>query len=183
MQLTNLIFPVFFLTLWIAQLVGVAHAQAGQPGVDNFSYRTTADIDALPDQPFLNEKEEEITLASFKGQKVILNFWATWCGPCVAEMPAMDRLQQTLAEDNVIFVPVSQDFKGLKRVHEFYEREKIVHMGKYADIKNRLLNAFSTEGGLPVTIVIDSTGKIDSVVKGFIHWDNPEVATYLRALP
>ncbi len=149
---------------------------------DKFSAREAITQLPLPEVEFLDAEGEEIQLKDFLGKKIVLNFWATWCGACIAEMPAMDILQKTLENENIVFVAVSEDFKGIKKVNEFYEQENIKYLGKYADVKNRLMNSLKIEAALPVTVFIDSKGKIDSKVEGYVDWTKPEVAEYLRNL-
>ena len=90
------------------------------------------------DTPFFNGKKEPVTLKSFKGQGVVLNFWATWCAPCVREMPALDRLAAKLKGTGVDVIAVSEDRKELKKVPPFFAANAITNLDVYYDVKDKL---------------------------------------------
>lgn len=131
------------------------------------------------DTPFFNAAEEEITLASLKGRGVILNFWATWCAPCVREMPALDRLSTQLANSGVEVIAVSEDRKALKKVQPFFDANGIKNMGVFYDVKGRLSRKLGVEG-LPTTILLGADGQIKGRVLGVLEWDSPEMVNYFR---
>ncbi len=120
--------------------------------------------------PFLNEEYAKTTLSDFKGNALLVNFWATWCAPCVKEMPALDTLQAKYGKDGLRVISVSQDFGGLPKAKQFYERMNIQHMALYADDKNQLFNAFAGNS-LPLTVLVDRNGNIVKQHAGFINWN------------
>jgi len=131
------------------------------------------------DTPFFNAAEEEITLASLKGRGVILNFWATWCAPCVREMPALDRLSAQLANSGVEVIAVSEDRKALKKVQPFFDANDIKNLGVFYDVKGHLSRKLGVEG-LPTTILLGADGQIKGRVLGVLEWDSPEIVNYLQ---
>ncbi|MGB1548632.1 MAG: TlpA disulfide reductase family protein, partial [Alphaproteobacteria bacterium] len=76
----------------------------------------------VPDEVFYDEDGVERRFADFRGKGIVLNFWATWCGPCVRELPSLDRLADRIAEEDIVVLPLSQDRKGLAIVRPFYKR-------------------------------------------------------------
>ncbi|NBC33221.1 MAG: redoxin family protein [Alphaproteobacteria bacterium] len=112
-----------------------------------------------------------VTLDDFAGHVVVLNFWATWCAPCVREMPSLDRLQAALGEQGLRVVPVSLDRNGREAVLPFYERIGIAHLGVYLDTGGRVSRAFGTRG-LPTTVVLDAEGRIVGRYQGAAEWDS-----------
>lgn len=147
---------------------------------NKFSEREMYDAKDVPDTNFFNVKGEEINLAHFKGKTIILNFWATWCGPCIEEMPALDKLQSQL-NDNYVIIAISEDFKGLEKVEQFYNDEKIVHLGKYTDKKNHLMNAFKVIA-LPTTIIINKDMKEIGRISGYVDWSVPNAREFINQL-
>ena len=130
------------------------------------------------DTPFFNATKEEITIASLKGRGVVLNFWATWCAPCVREMPALDRLAAKLKESGVDVIAVSEDRKALKKVPPFFAANAIKHLGVFYDVKGKLSRKVGVEG-LPTTVLINAEGQLVGRVLGVLEWDAPETVNYL----
>jgi thiol-disulfide isomerase/thioredoxin len=120
-----------------------------------------------------------VRLSDFAGQVVVLNFWATWCGPCVREMPSLDRLQATLRDEGLKVVAVSMDRGGVAVVKPFIERLGLSEMGIYLDPQNTLARAFGITG-LPTTYVIDAQGRIVGAVQGAAEWDSPDALALVR---
>ncbi len=143
-------------------------------------FELSVDPADVPDQSFLDEGETERTLADWRGRPVVLNFWATWCPPCVKEMPALDALNASLAADGIDVLTVSNDFGGLPAVQKFYMANGIEHLPALTDQRGRLAQAFKLPG-LPTTILIDRSGREVARVVGPAEWDDPTVANFLRA--
>ncbi len=124
-----------------------------------------------------------VRLADFKGRVVLLNFWATWCAPCILEMPSLDRLQATLGDPDLAVLAVSIDRGGAKVIRPFAERLGLEHLGLYHDNKGALFRAFGVTG-LPTTFLIDRRGQIVGAYPGPAEWDGPEaralIEHYLR---
>lgn len=120
-----------------------------------------------------------VTLSDFAGHVVVLNFWATWCAPCVREMPSLDRLQAALGARGLRVVAVSLDREGTAAVLPFYERTGIEHLGVYLDAGGRVSRAFGTRG-LPTTIVLDAQGRIVGRYQGAAEWDSAAAIALLE---
>ena len=129
--------------------------------------------EAAPNVPFETRDGKTATVASFKGKRVLVNLWATWCVPCVAEMPELDRLAAAKGAALTV-LPVSQDMEGWRSVDKFAAKAKLAALtlrldqpGNYADIVKAK--------GLPVSILYDATGHEVWRVAGDMKWLSPEV--------
>lgn len=120
---------------------------------------------------FLDETGATATLDRFRGKVVVLNLWATWCTPCVAELPMLDRLQQQLKEVDVVVVALSLDRGGPEAVKEFFQEHDIKHLGVYVDPTMRAQSDFRVIG-LPTTILIDREGRDRGRIVGPAEWDD-----------
>jgi thiol-disulfide isomerase/thioredoxin len=86
------------------------------------NYVEAKELKTVPAVRFMDASGRVMTLEDFRGRVVVLNLWATWCTPCVAEMPMLDRLQQQLGEEDAIVVALSIDRGGQEAVKEFYQK-------------------------------------------------------------
>ncbi|WP_167858701.1 TlpA family protein disulfide reductase [Methylobacterium nonmethylotrophicum] len=133
----------------------------------------------LPEVAFQDAGGARLDLGGFRGRVVLLNLWATWCGPCVLEMPSLDRLQGALADQPFRVVAVSLDRDGKRPVDAFYRRANLTALAKYFDPRARIPSDLSTTG-LPLTLVIDHQGRQVGAFQGSVDWDRGEVKEYLR---
>ncbi len=123
----------------------------------------------------------ERRLAEHRGRVVVVNFWATWCAPCVREMPALDRLAGALAGTEADVVALSADFGDISRPAAFYERTGIEHLALYHDRDKAVARGVGVQG-LPVTLILDREGREVARLTGDAHWDSPEAMAVIRAL-
>lgn len=130
-----------------------------------------------PSDGFRTPAGEPVTLAAFRGKPLLVNLWATWCGPCVAEMPTLDALAER-AGDRVQVLVVSQDIKGAEVVGPYFEKAGLEHLEPYLDPENAL--GFSIASGmLPTTVLYDAEGREVWRVIGAMHWNGPRANTLL----
>ncbi len=132
-----------------------------------------------PLEAFTDLAGNRVKLADFQGRVVLLNFWATWCAPCVREMPSLDRLQAALGGRGLRVVAVSIDRKGAEVIRPFAKRLGLAHMGLYHDPKGSLFRAFGVTG-LPASFVIDRDGGIAGAYAGPAEWDGPEARALME---
>jgi thiol-disulfide isomerase/thioredoxin len=128
---------------------------------------------------FQDAEGRETGLASFRGRGLVVNFWATWCPPCVAEMPALDRARAALAGDEIEVLPLSSDRGGRAQVDPFYARTGLKHLGVWLDPRGAAGRAFGIRG-LPTTILIDRDGREVGRIEGPAEWDSPEAQALVR---
>lgn len=136
--------------------------------------------EAAPDTPFVVDGAGERTIADFKGQALVVNLWATWCAPCVTEMPALDRLAAALADDDIGVLPLSADREGAPVIKEFYAKNDIANLSVMMDRMSRFGRALGIRG-LPTTFLFDRDGREVGRVVGIAEWDAPESVRFLRA--
>src|SRR4030095_2427591 len=106
-----------------------------------------------PIEPFYDGDGNEVTLEQFGSKVVLLNLWATWCAPCLKELPSLDRLQAQLGGDRFQVIAVSVDRRGAEAVRPFFEKLKISHLTIYVEPKGRLADMIGLQI-LPSTIII-----------------------------
>jgi thiol-disulfide isomerase/thioredoxin len=122
-----------------------------------------------------------ITLDSYRGRNVILNVWATWCGPCVKEMPSLDRLSTKMAKENLVVIAVSQDNGGKTQVKPFLDKLKIEHVTVLYDHGQKAMRDFGIRG-LPTTFLISPEGRIVARLEGDAEWDNHKIIKQIKEL-
>jgi len=134
-----------------------------------------------PGLTFATRAGEAKTLADFRGRVVLVNLWATWCEPCVEEMPSLDRLQAKLG-GRLTVLAISEDRRG----NDVVEKLGLKYLGVYLDPKNAALRDFKVEG-LPTSVLIGRDGRMRFVVVGAAEWDSPamlaRLAPYLAPEP
>jgi peroxiredoxin len=121
-----------------------------------------------------------LSLADLKGKVVFLNLWATWCGPCKEEMPAMERVWQRYKERGLVVVALSLDSQGAKVVKPF------VHQGKYSypiglDPKMEVAQLYGARA-VPATFIIDRSGNLHAFALGPREWDSKTALPFFDSL-
>jgi thiol-disulfide isomerase/thioredoxin len=136
---------------------------------------------ALPQLNFVDGAGQPRTIENFHGKVVLLNLWATWCGPCRTEMPTLDRLQAELGGPDFEVIPLSIDRRGAEVVHKFYAELGIKHLNIYIDPSSKAAFALGFLG-LPTTMLIDREGREIGRLVGPAEWDAPEVVALIKSL-
>ena len=128
---------------------------------------------------FLDKNDKKINIKEFNGNLLLLNFWATWCGPCKEEMPSLDRLQvnQNLNNLKIFAINISQESK--KKVDSFFEDLNIENFDPYFDAPTTLAKTFSLRG-IPTSILIDKDGKEFARIIGSINFDDNIFIDWLK---
>ncbi len=133
-----------------------------------------------PDVAFLDEKGRRLQLSGLKGQVTLVNFWATWCAPCVTEMTALDRLQKAFKNDGLTVLALSQDRTGLAVVEPFYKKLDLRELAMRFDSRGEAARAFAIRE-LPVTILIDRQGRELGRLSGPAAWDSDAAKALIKA--
>ena len=131
----------------------------------------------MPAMPFAAPGGAPATLASFRGHPVLVNLWATWCGPCVKEMPALDALAMR-ETGKMAVVAVSQDMGGDKQVQPFWKSHQVKELTPYTDAKNALMTAIGA-ADLPTTVLYDGKGREVWRTSGGMDWTSADAARLL----
>ena len=129
--------------------------------------------------PFFDAQDAEHTIADYKGQGIVLNFWATWCAPCIKEMPDLIHLKKLLTEDQITVLALSVDRGGAKKIISFFKKYGLEDLDVLVDKKSKMARKSGVRG-LPVTILIDAEGHERGRVIGIAPWGEPEVVDFVR---
>lgn len=129
--------------------------------------------EALPEFSVIDPDGTELVLGELAGQPVLLNLWATWCAPCVVEMPLLDDLAGEL-EGQVRVITVSEDSKGAEAVVPFFEQRDLPNLPRWMDPRNDLAMSFGGGAVLPLTILYDAEGKEVWRVIGAYDWGSED---------
>ena len=156
--------------VFLAAMAGSAEAEPPLVG-DMVKFVPSAGDRIAPDTPFISATGEPIKLDSYRGKTVLLNFWATWCAPCVKELPALDRLNAEMASDRFEVLLVSIDRGGARVFEPFLEKLGIRNLASAADPKAALLRSFKAPG-LPTSFLIAADGTIKGRLVGDAAWDS-----------
>lgn len=166
----------------IAILAAAAAVAAGEGppvsgAVEDFS-RIDPPLPA-PADSFKDANGDQLKLADFRGKVVLLNIWATWCGPCRFEMPSLDHVQAQLGEDGLKILPLSADRGGGPAVAMYYYQQGIDHLGIYLDVGGAFQDRLRVQA-LPTTFIIDRQGRMVGKLEGAIDWSSAEAVALLR---
>ncbi len=132
-----------------------------------------------PDLVFTGNDGEEVRLSDYRGKVILVNLWATWCGPCVHEMPALDALQRDLGGENFEVVTISLD-RSFDDAREFYEERDLQHLPLIHDA------TFASPGrvgalGLPMSILYDRYGREIGRVPAPAEWHSEDAIRLIEA--
>jgi thiol-disulfide isomerase/thioredoxin len=133
-----------------------------------------------PEVGFTDIDGNRLSFADFKGKPAVVNLWATWCQPCLREMPSLDRLQASL-DGKLTVAAVSEDRGGANLVAPFVAAMKLPNLKIYVDQKADVGHAFDVRG-LPTSIVIDAQGRVVGKVEGPAEWDSAKMQALLQPL-
>lgn len=134
------------------------------------------------DVPFMDGKGNARHFSDFKGQVILVNFWATWCAPCVREMPDLDQLEADLGSDEFKVVAISQDLQGQKKAEPFLrERLGLKNLDLFLDSRMKLGRSMGVQG-LPATFLIDKEGRIVGHYTGPAEWASDDAKAMIGAV-
>jgi thiol-disulfide isomerase/thioredoxin len=164
----------------LAPLRGGQAAPAGGSGLAKL--REAATPQALPPElTFTDAEGKAFGIGDFAGRGLVVNLWATWCPPCVAEMPALDRMQAALAAEGIAVLALSSDRGGRGAVEPFYQRTGVRHLGIWLDPRGAAARALGARG-LPTSVLVDRSGQERARLEGEAAWDHPEMIAAVRRL-
>lgn len=153
--------------------------QAPAPEVMEFPFDLLDPPRPLPELRFVDGEGRPLTLADFRGKVILLNIWATWCIPCLREMPTLDRLEAKLGGPDFQVVVLSIDTAGVAVVKKFYKALKLKALGIYVDRTTRARVALGI-AGIPTTLLIDRRGREIGRYAGPAEWDDTPAIEFIR---
>ncbi len=128
---------------------------------------------------FEDDQGRQRNLAEFRDKIVLLNIWATWCGPCRREMPSLDRLHGLLGGADFEVIALSIDRAGLEAVRKFYTDVGVRRLAIYTDSSGKATRELATVG-VPATLLIDRAGRELGRLLGPAEWDEPDIVQFLK---
>lgn len=143
-------------------------------------YETGAPVQAEPGAVRLADSEgRRFGLDQFAGKVVLLNLWATWCGPCVAEMPDLDALQAELGGSEFEVVALAQERAGQSAVESFFAEHDLRHLAIYLDPELTGMRKLGPPA-LPTSYIIDRDGQIRGYLVGLADWESAEARALIN---
>jgi thiol-disulfide isomerase/thioredoxin len=134
-----------------------------------------------PPITFLGADGQSHTLAEFAGHGMVVNLWATWCGPCVEEMASLDAASRALAPSDIAILPLSSDRGGADVVRAFFKTHNIAGLPVLLDPKSAAVHAWNARG-IPTSLIIDKQGRAVAKVEGAADWSSPAAIALVRRL-
>jgi thiol-disulfide isomerase/thioredoxin len=174
--------------VYVVYVIGAALVSSEPGPLDSFAvgamrdFETVSEPPEMPRTPLQTGAGREITLADKRGKVILVNFWATWCAPCVVEMPYLDTLQARYGSDDFEVVTVSMD-QTFEDAQAFFQRNELNNLQLYHDPS--MSAAFAVMGttgrGLPLTILYDRTGVEIGRLSGDAEWASEEAFALIEA--
>ena len=127
----------------------------------------------------LDDQNNQINLSDYKGNILLLNFWATWCAPCKEEMPSLDLLKSNKGLNNLKIFPVNVGQDNVKKAKEFFDDINIKNLNLYFDENINLTKKFALRG-IPTSIFINKNGKEFARVIGSIDFNEENFIEWLK---
>jgi thiol-disulfide isomerase/thioredoxin len=134
-----------------------------------------------PDISFVTADGTEHHLSEFAGHGMVVNLWATWCAPCIAELPALEVLSKTLAPEDIAVLPLSSDRGGADTVSRYFQAHGITGLPVLLDPKSAAAHAWHARG-IPTTVIIDRHGMQRARMEGSADWSTGAAAAVIRKL-
>lgn len=125
-----------------------------------------------------NSSGKTYSLSDYQGKVVLINFWATWCHPCVSEMASLDRLYQKLKDKNFELLAISVDEGGWTEINEFLKKHP-VNFPIVLDSDYIVADQYGTYR-VPESYLLDTQGKIVDKILGAQEWDSPEMLSMIQ---
>ena len=128
---------------------------------------------------FKNIDNETINLNKFENSLIVINFWATWCAPCIEEMPSLNRLQVNPIFNNLKILPINVGRDNVQKSKNFFKKLEINNLEIYFDKDVELANKFLLRG-LPTTVFINKKGEEFARIIGFVNFDDKKFVKWLK---
>ena len=135
----------------------------------------------VTDAAFIGEDGSEKTLADYKGQITVVNFWATWCAPCRAEMPDLADLQNQIGDDDLSVVTIATGRNPRPAMERFFAEIGVDNLPLHADPRSTLARNMGVLG-LPITVILDRDGNEMARLQGDAEWNSENAIEILTAI-
>lgn len=135
----------------------------------------------VSDIAIVDQNGDGVSIKDYSGKVVLLNFWATWCAPCRAEMPSLDALQVELGGDRFDVLTVASGRNPVPMIQTFFKKENITHLPILRDPKQTFTRANGVFG-LPTTLILDPQGQEIARMQGDADWNSDDAKIILKAI-
>lgn len=135
----------------------------------------------MPNLKFNGADGKPQSLADYRGSGLVVNIWATWCGPCIAELPTLVAIEKTLAQSKIRILPISIDLDGAKAVSPYYRSHDITNLPVLLDQDGSITGVLDAPG-IPVTVIISADFRLVGRLDGSANWDSPGTIALLRQI-
>jgi thiol-disulfide isomerase/thioredoxin len=135
----------------------------------------------VPKLSFTDAKGKKLNLADYAGHGLLVNLWATWCGPCVAEIPSFAAIAPALARHKILVLPISVDMEGAAAVQPFYASHHITTLPVLLDTDGAAMDTLNADG-IPLTLILNPDGKVVARLEGAANWNTQAAITLIRQL-
>lgn len=169
--------------LVVSMLLASSHMILAYEGAAVVVHRQSREIKPVT---FIDASGRQLSLADYNGKAVLLNYWATWCPPCVKEMPALSELQKKYGAAGLAVVTISQDWNGdlaktSAKVSRFFSLNRIDNLPAYLDDNSESSDHLGIES-LPTTIIIDRNGRERGRVEGLLNTEDVDFQKLLTSI-
>lgn len=138
-------------------------------------------VEPAPLQPIATGSGGVTNLKDYRGKVVLLNFWASWCAPCLEELPSLDALEQDMGGPDFAVLPLNIDRGGREVARPFLDRAGVETLGLFTDPQRTNFYAFGMSNHpMPTTFLIDREGRLIGYLEGPAEWDSDEAKALIR---
>ncbi|MEZ9198821.1 TlpA family protein disulfide reductase [Shewanella sp. 10N.286.54.B9] len=134
----------------------------------------------VPDVSFSDTKGDTVNLKQFDGKVVLVSLWATWCSPCIKEIPQMEAIRQANINNDLVVLPISIDEESDK-VAAFLERHDLSYYQTWLDPEMNIGQVMPADI-VPATYVFDGSGNLIGFLRGYLDWSDKDIQPYLEKL-
>lgn len=155
-----------------------AYAAAPQPLHNGSPIYIEQKVESFPDITFYDEHGVQHRLSDYNGTPRIVNFWATWCTPCIREMPHLQALQRIYGEQLKILL-INEDRKGFEAITPFMKQRHLESLMSFHDKKNLEFRKLAMKG-LPMSFLLDAQGHLIATIHGEVDWLSDDIKRLLH---
>lgn len=134
----------------------------------------------LPPAHFYDKQDQRVTLDAFKGKVVLVNLWARWCVPCIAELPSLGRLKEKFKGQDFEIVAIAVEPASIKDLRTFLDAHSASSIDAYRD-KDKAIQMNWNYDGIPTSFMLDRNGMILQQFNGALAWDSKEMVAAIEA--
>ncbi|MBT1446621.1 TlpA family protein disulfide reductase [Shewanella sp. JM162201] len=173
-----------------ALMLAASWAASAYPGMQQQQVMPASSVELIRQLPepypielvaFTDANGKSADFSQFRGKVVMVNMWATWCPPCVREIPALERLKAKLSPDDFAFLPISIDAGGKAEVDAFLKAQNMAEFGSFFDAPQNLRQVFPLDT-IPATFILNREGQLVAFVRSYVDWDDPKAEALLQGL-